>query len=117
MLIPILIKFVVGLLFSVTAVCEFSDMFDDSWVHVTLRYALMISCLAVVSYAGSLAALPLLSQWTVLTIVTVSSMIIYKYILMDDNHKVKYKSFKFLDNYSSISSSYTVIQNDKEKFQ
>lgn len=110
MLIPILIKFVVGLLFSVTAVCEFSDMFDDSWVHVTLRYALMISFLAVVFYAGSLAALPLLSQWTVLTIVTVSSMIIYKYILMDDNHKVKYKSFKFLDNFS-------VVQNDKEKFQ
>ena len=110
MLIPILIKFVVGLLFSVTAVCEFSDMFDDSWVHVTLRYALMISCLSVVFYAGSLAALPLLSQWTVLTIVTVSSTVIYKYVLMDDNHKVKYKSFKFLDDPSAV-------QKDREKFQ
>lgn len=113
MLIPILIKFVVGLLFSVTAVCEFSDMFDDSWIHVTLRYALMISCLAVVFYAGSLAALPLLTQWTVLTIVTVSSGLIYKYILMDENHKVRYKSFKFLDNYNSLKSNYTAVQ-DKE---
>lgn len=113
MLIPILIKFVVGLLFGVTAVCEFSDMFDDSWIHVTLRYAIMISCLAVVFYAGSLAALPLLTQWTVLTIVTVSSGLIYKYILMDDNHKVRYKNLKLLDNYNSLKSNYTAVQDEE----
>ena len=87
-----LIKLVVGALLATTLVCELSDKFKDGFIHYTIRYALMIVCILILFKVQLLFALPVIAQAVLLGFCTISCLLIYKHILLNQLSICKYVS-------------------------